>query len=74
MQMSDKEAAQKVILYAESILNEGDKDDAPTLALCVLAYVMDVTNQRMDPGKLEAAVYSFPGVEAVKKAAIGGEE
>lgn len=71
MKLSDKESAQKTILYAESIIKDAG-DDAPMIALCVLAYVMNSKNVRMDDGRLEKAVYAFPGVEAVYAAATKG--
>ncbi len=66
--LDHKEVAQKVILYAETIVDDVG-EDAPMLAFCIMCYSMEAVHKEINPGTLDKMVKAFPGIKTVKASA-----
>ncbi len=66
--MDSQEVAQKVVLYAETIIDDVG-EDAAMLAFCIMCYALEATHKAITAGTLDKMVKSFPGVESVKASA-----
>jgi hypothetical protein len=63
------------IRIAEEVINATtNKEEACTLALCVLVYTMDKLKMKLNITDLSDAIDEFPGLEAVHRAANNENE